>query len=251
MTATPLNAYSPAGGVGLDTAMRPPEWADALGRWADGPYAVIAADLIGQRLVSVTGNLPMLLGIEAEQLRREGLPLYSSLSHPDDEPTLAQFWAELLELARSLRPDQRAGLTWTLNRRFRHADGSYRWLMVQMKPLAWDPTNGHLAANLGILTDITPLHPGGPPVGWARYPDAGGRWQCVHLPRKGQSEVSLTLREREVLRAVAQGLTSAEIAQRLFISKETVDTHRKRILAKAHVKNTAELVRLASRLGLV
>lgn len=56
---------------------------------------------------------------------------------------------------------------------------------------------------------------------------------------------TLTMREREVLALIAEGLTNIEIGERLYISPLTVDTHRKHLLAKFGVKNTAQMVRLA------
>lgn len=55
----------------------------------------------------------------------------------------------------------------------------------------------------------------------------------------------LTRREKEVLELIAEGLTNGEIAEKLFVSVTTVDTHRKNLLAKFEAKNTAELVKLA------
>jgi len=52
----------------------------------------------------------------------------------------------------------------------------------------------------------------------------------------------LTEREEDVLRLIVEGLTSDEISRELFISKSTVDSHRKRILLKTQARNTAELV---------
>lgn len=59
----------------------------------------------------------------------------------------------------------------------------------------------------------------------------------------------LTRREREVIELIANGLTNNEIAEKLFISSTTVDTHRKNLLAKFNAKNTAELVKLAHNGG--
>src|SRR5690554_524660 len=52
----------------------------------------------------------------------------------------------------------------------------------------------------------------------------------------------LSDREKEVLECIAAGLTTQEIADQLFISKNTVETHRKNLLYKLQAKNTAELV---------
>jgi DNA-binding NarL/FixJ family response regulator len=55
----------------------------------------------------------------------------------------------------------------------------------------------------------------------------------------------ITRREKEVLTLIAEGLTNAEIGEKLFISTTTVDTHRKNLLSKFEVKNTAALIRMA------
>lgn len=61
----------------------------------------------------------------------------------------------------------------------------------------------------------------------------------------------LSKREIEVLRLIVVGKTSPEIAKELFISLNTVDTHRKNILSKCGVKNAAELSAFAHKNGLV
>ncbi len=55
----------------------------------------------------------------------------------------------------------------------------------------------------------------------------------------------ITRREKEVLELLANGLTNNEIAQKLFVSPTTVDSHRKSLIAKLNAKNTPELIKLA------
>ncbi|TFG79031.1 MAG: response regulator transcription factor [Flavobacteriales bacterium] len=57
----------------------------------------------------------------------------------------------------------------------------------------------------------------------------------------------ITRREKEVLLLISEGLTNHEIAEKLFVSTTTVDTHRKNLLAKFEAKNTASLIRLATQ----
>ena len=59
-------------------------------------------------------------------------------------------------------------------------------------------------------------------------------------------EKRLTAREVEIIRYIANGLTNHEIADKLFLSIVTVDTHRKNMLAKLKLKNTASLVKYAA-----
>lgn len=63
---------------------------------------------------------------------------------------------------------------------------------------------------------------------------------------KEDIEKHLTAREVEIIRYIADGLTNHEIADKLFLSIVTVDTHRKNMLAKLHLKNTASLVKYAA-----
>lgn len=55
----------------------------------------------------------------------------------------------------------------------------------------------------------------------------------------------LTKREKEILEWIAEGLTNQDIAVKLFLSVTTVDSHRKNMLTKFNVKNSAALVKLA------
>jgi len=55
----------------------------------------------------------------------------------------------------------------------------------------------------------------------------------------------ISRREQEILALIAEGYTNPQIAQKLFLSPFTIDSHRKNLLAKLDVKNTASLIKLA------
>jgi DNA-binding NarL/FixJ family response regulator len=67
----------------------------------------------------------------------------------------------------------------------------------------------------------------------------------------GPAHRALSRREMEVLQLVAAGYSNEEIAQQLFTSKRTVETHRQNLIAKTRTKNTAALIGYAVRQGLV
>jgi DNA-binding NarL/FixJ family response regulator len=71
--------------------------------------------------------------------------------------------------------------------------------------------------------------------------------QKKYVPEEEQdtSPVSITKREQEILNLVALGKTSQEIADELFISTRTVESHRYNLMQKLDIKNTAGLVRYA------
>lgn len=65
------------------------------------------------------------------------------------------------------------------------------------------------------------------------------------------SYATLSRREQQVLRLLAEGLSPAVIAERLFVSRKTVENHRSNLLNKLNIKNPVELVRYAARMGLI
>lgn len=62
---------------------------------------------------------------------------------------------------------------------------------------------------------------------------------------------TLTTREMEIISFLAKGFTTKEIADKLFISQKTVERHKTSILSKLNLKNTAQLVRVATENGLL
>lgn len=62
--------------------------------------------------------------------------------------------------------------------------------------------------------------------------------------------VSLTIREREVLQLIAEGLSSVQIATRLHVSEKTISTHRRKIMDKLNIHTIAGLTKFAIREGM-
>jgi DNA-binding NarL/FixJ family response regulator len=87
------------------------------------------------------------------------------------------------------------------------------------------------------------------------YPAALTALMRDYLDRARHGEATpeepLTPRELEVIKLIAEGHTSEEIAELLFISKKTVEHHRANILEKLQMRNRVELTRYAIRRGLV
>lgn len=77
-----------------------------------------------------------------------------------------------------------------------------------------------------------------------------GKGMTVFAPRSESAPANLSPREREVLALMARGATNREIAERLFLSPHTVKDHTSALYRKLGVRNRAEAVRRAERLGL-
>lgn len=73
-----------------------------------------------------------------------------------------------------------------------------------------------------------------------------------NVARKKQTDgIKLTNREIEIVKLIAEGLTSQQMADKLFISPRTVETHRANLMKKLNVKNAIELVKKAGQLHIL
>lgn len=71
-------------------------------------------------------------------------------------------------------------------------------------------------------------------------------------PQSGLASIPrLTKREKEILKMIAEGKTSTDIGNQLFVSPVTVETHRRNLMQKLEVKNVAALIKIAMENGLL
>ena len=87
-------------------------------------------------------------------------------------------------------------------------------------------------------------------VGLAMLRKVLAREEVVDDPETKKAS-QLTRRESEILQLLAEGFTTSEMAEKLFTSKRTIETHRQNILEKTNTKNTAALIKLAMTQGLL
>lgn len=111
---------------------------------------------------------------------------------------------------------------------------------------------GYILKNTGketLINAIQSIHKGGNYLGEEVSKTLLSSF--IKKPGAGQVVEKLSDREKEVLEYIATGLTTHEIADQLFISKNTVETHRKNLLYKLKARNTAELVNNAYKQRLI
>ncbi|HYV93012.1 MAG TPA: response regulator transcription factor [Chitinophagales bacterium] len=111
--------------------------------------------------------------------------------------------------------------------------------------------SGYILKNTGaeeLYNAIRVIHEGGEFFGEEITNEIlHGMRQRASLPDAPQ----FSKREQEILKLLAEELTTQEIADKLFISFNTVESHRKNMLTKARVKNTAGLIRYGMHIGLI
>ncbi|WP_341226525.1 response regulator transcription factor [uncultured Arcticibacterium sp.] len=144
---------------------------------------------------------------------------------------------EVLEILRKTRPSIKAIML------SMHNDGNYIVQSVRNGAL------GYLLKNADqeeLTKAITAVYEG------KKYFNAETTELLLNnMAVEGEVVKKLSPREREILELIAEGLTTKEIAEKLFISTRTVETHRVNMLKKLNVKNSAELIKKAAELKLI
>lgn len=69
--------------------------------------------------------------------------------------------------------------------------------------------------------------------------------------KQKEPDIKITSREIEIVKLISEGMTSHQMADKLFISPRTVETHRANLMKKMGVKNSIELVKKVEKMGLI
>ena len=138
--------------------------------------------------------------------------------------------------------------------RFRDSTGKYRLLLHQCIAFARGP-QGNMTATMGVHTFIDHLISTNNHklsiIGLDGFPSYLGIDIFSSKNPMQLLQHPFTKREIEVIRLLSEGLTSGEIAERLFIAPATVRTHRQNILAKAGCKKSSEVVVYCLKQGIL
>jgi DNA-binding NarL/FixJ family response regulator len=203
---------------------------EVVGAAADGEAAVSQALSLAPDVVLMDLHMPVYDGVEATRrlaAARPGIPVVVLTSYDDDDSVFA-----------ALRAGARGFLT---------KDASAADILRALS----DVCAGAAQLDPSIQRRLVDAIARGDGLGWpARTEGAAGHagdtpGAAASLPPGG-----LTRREAEVLSEIAAGLSNAEIAAKLVVSDTTVKTHVNHLLAKTGMRDRAQLVAYAFRLGL-
>ncbi|MEX1193216.1 MAG: PAS domain-containing protein [Brumimicrobium sp.] len=183
------------------------------------------------------------LGYTPEEFNSQ---LAHSYFHPDDKETVLRIIQAAVGYAvdHGLCKNGHLYLTY----RLRKKNGEYIKVLRQSNIFEVDK-NGRLISNMSLLTDISYMNTSNC-VEWKF--DAKGIDQEAFKKYVGhQYENYFSPRELEIISGINRGLNSEEIGNLHFISKHTVDTHRRNILKKAGCKNSIELISFCRQNGVI
>jgi DNA-binding CsgD family transcriptional regulator len=174
---------------------------------------------------------------------------YGQFIHPDDQSTVMDSYIKSFGYFLNLPEEERKDYKLILNFRQRNKFGKYLNIILQLVVLELDK-KGNMWLIL-ILDDLLP----------DKISFEGVNRRLIHIKTgkiclfkdelESNKKTILSSREVEVLGLVSKGFASKEIADKLFLSINTVNNHRQNILEKVGAVNTTEAVTYARNLGLL
>ena len=167
-----------------------------------------------------------------------------ALLHPDDIQYVQQTKHKALSLMKKLPEDELKQHKLIYECRMKNANGTFQRFMHQYMVLELDK-DGELWLLLLLLDPVTGKETETPPRGMMIMDCMTGTMKVSH------NETCFTRREVEILQLLARGYESSRIAEKLFISKNTVDNHRRNILSKTKTENTTQALMYARTLGVI
>jgi len=199
------------------------------------------------KVESISKSMTTILGYKQEEFTTS---FFLEIIHPDDVSMFAFFEKKVVEFKMTLYPDEIQKYKSQYSYRIRKADGTYIPILQQSITIHCDD-NGAVLRNLVIHTDISSLKPqiGARTLSFISIDDSPSYIDVFCEDVLIKKELILTKREHQILLLLATSMTTKEIANHLFISPETVGTHRKNIHAKTATHSLAELLAVAKEKG--
>jgi|WetSurMetagenome_2_1015567.scaffolds.fasta_scaffold69534_2 DNA-binding CsgD family transcriptional regulator len=174
---------------------------------------------------------------------------YIQMMHPEDLPIVMDSYKRTFKFWLSLPEVERKDYKLIINYRQRDKYGNYPNIIVQLVILELDK-KGNIWLVL-IIDDMLPDKITFEGVNRRLIHIKTGKICLFNNELETNKKTILSTREVEVLSLVSKGFASKEIADKLFLSVNTVNNHRQNILEKVGAVNTAEAATYARNLGLI
>jgi DNA-binding CsgD family transcriptional regulator len=168
--------------------------------------------------------------------------------HPDDLVVLGATQNRLLEFIQNLPISQRKDYKHIYECRVKNADGDYMRFIFQQQILELDK-DGNPWLLFGVL-DISPDTSPFEHIKLRVINYKTGEIIPITFVEQ-ESDIKLSVREKEILKMASQGMLSKEISDKLFLSIHTVNKHRQNIMQKMNTNNLLQAIDYARKLGLL
>jgi DNA-binding CsgD family transcriptional regulator len=210
----------------------------------------VIMDMRTSAYVYVSNNSLNILGYPAEEIKEKGLKFALSQIHPEDISIYLNVTKNIWEFLLSIPSSQRKQYKTSVDFRIRNKSGAYIRVIQQNTALKTD-TLGNITLLLMMITDISHLKKSNEMTAAIISTENDGYlvWNASDTLLK--SQVAFSKREREIIRLLAEGFSTRQIAEKLSLSEYTVNTHRRNMLEKTKLQNARALVKFAMSHGMI
>ncbi|KFF15749.1 LuxR C-terminal-related transcriptional regulator [Chryseobacterium sp. JM1] len=212
--------------------------------FALGPYLWFISNSTELKTERTSENIEQFTPFKKEDWIDSDIEFFMNLFHPQDRAYLMASFVFSANLRLQFLKEGKTDITFNHYVRMINRNGVYRWILLQ-SPLQithddeikasivfiYDLSH-FIIQNLPLLSimDLTNNE-----VQYFRHIDQ-------HLHKIDVDKPSITKREKDVLKLMAQGFNSPEIAEKLFLSYHTVENHKRNLRKKTNTKTSAELI---------
>ncbi|MCD4772221.1 MAG: helix-turn-helix transcriptional regulator, partial [Bacteroidales bacterium] len=197
-------------------------------------------DLYQRKHVYLSSRFETVFGFNIDEAHEEGNEYFDKKVHPDDNLNAMKIGSYFLKIAYTLPIEKRKDYKLINDYRIKNGEDKYIRVIEQFQALELDK-HGNIWLALCVM-DFSPNQDISLPLQNKVINFRTG--ELFHFPETTK-EINLSKREKEILGLISEGLISKEIADNLFISVHTVNTHRQKIIEKLNVKNSHEAIKLA------
>lgn len=196
------------------------------------------------QITNVSEPVFELSGHSSTEFLEGGISFFMALLHPQDYRQILRSYLQLMELHTTPEKDPEK-MCQSFPMRIKHKRG--HWLQIEITLLMLEYSgSGLIEQTMGLIKKNSNGFPMG--SGYTKITRFNSNALTTQLGLNLNGVRELSRREKQILKLIAHGHTSQDIALRLSLSPHTVVTHRQNLIAKFKVKNTAELVLYASRM---
>lgn len=191
----------------------------------------------------VSKNFTACTGLDAKEMKEGGMNYFWSTFHPDDIQLWIKSLTDLMEYTMNeTSVAQRKKMNYTWNYRIKSAKGNYLNIIQNTTPIQFDQENKPIIglAHYTVLDSNMKMDI----CASAKYLNENNEYETLFYKNLTTANLLniVTNREKDIIRLLIINKKSEEIANKLFISKHTVNTHRKNILKKLQLSSTTELI---------
>ncbi|MBN3581534.1 LuxR family transcriptional regulator [Algoriphagus aestuarii] len=195
-------------------------------------------------LAFYTGNVEELTGYPSSMFKSKGMETSFTMIYPEDREELFRFQKIIFDAFHQLTLAEKHRFEFSYTTRWVHrVTQEVFWVMGRVKPYLIDSA-GNFAMDLHIILKLE-FPPKSKSYDWNySYLKDDGTRIFVNKNSPVTREISLTKKEKEIVKMILDGMESKEISEKLNISFNTVSTHRKNILRKLGARNVGEMVKI-------